>query len=71
MIRRSVKPGTKRLVRRFAFLPVRTDDGYEIWMRWYWQEQRYGTYTYNPEGDFGYAWIAQAYYAHKPDEVKP
>lgn len=68
MIRPSTKIGERRLVRRFALLPVRTDDGFDIWLRWYWKKQRWGTYTYNMEGDFCYTWVTTDYYAHKPEE---
>ncbi len=66
MIRKSQSPGDTRIVRRFAFFPVRTDDGYDIWLRWHWQEQRWGTRTVSMEGDFVWMWSTVAWFAHKP-----
>ncbi len=66
MIRPKRQEGQTRIVRRFAFLPTRTDDGYEIWLRFYWQEQRWGTRQISMDGDFVWMWCTVGWFAYKP-----
>lgn len=65
---RTIVNGETRLVRRFAFLPVRCDDGMTVWLSWYWRKDRYGTRKYNNEGGFIYTWIACEWYSERPKE---
>ena len=44
MIRKLPKHGEARSSRRFALLPVRTDDGYFIWLEWHTKVERYCTH---------------------------
>ena len=47
--------GTKRTVKRFAFLPTRlSDTNTVVWLEHYYEEQEYGHYMY---GVKPYAWI--------------
>jgi hypothetical protein len=41
MIRKLPKDGTIRRKRAFAWLPVRTDDGYRLWFEYYTRVERY------------------------------
>ena len=41
MIRKRPKDGTIRRKRAFAWLPVRTDDGYRLWFEYYTRVERY------------------------------
>jgi hypothetical protein len=44
MIRKLPKDGSIRRKRAFAWLPVRTDDGYRLWFEYYTQVERYWGY---------------------------
>ena len=41
MIRKLPEHGTLRRTKRFALLPVDTDDGYFVWLEWYTRVERY------------------------------
>ena len=49
--------GTKRIVRRFAWIPRITDDNYRVWLAWYWAEQRYQDISVSMEGDTWRGWV--------------
>jgi hypothetical protein len=44
MIRKLPKNGSTRRKRAFAWLPVRTDDGYRLWFEYYTQVEQYWSY---------------------------
>lgn len=37
--------GNEKTDARFAFVPIRTDDGYFVWLEWYTVRLRYETQT--------------------------
>ena len=44
MIRKRPKGGTIRRKRAFAWLPVKTDDGYHLWFEYYIRVEHYWSY---------------------------
>lgn len=60
--------GETRIVRGFAFLPVRCDDGVIVWLGRYWRLERYGMYSRHDGRSNGYAWIPKEWYSEKPKE---
>ena len=55
MIRKLPEHGTLRRTKRFALLPVETDDGYLIWLEWYTEVERYDHFRLSNGG-----WVLQA-----------
>ena len=53
--------GTVRFVKRFAFWPADTADGYTVWMGFVWHKQVYHT-------DFGF--VTDEIYLNSPFEEK-
>ena len=44
MIRKLPEHGTLRHIKKFALVPVKTDDGYFVWLDWYTRTDRYNTH---------------------------
>ncbi len=42
------KDGQRRIKRKFAWLPVKTQEGTKIWLEFYYALQEYGHNPYNP-----------------------
>ena len=57
MKRRLPEYGELRRTRRFAFLPLRTDDGYFVWFDWYTRVDRYC----RVHRSWVVGWVAQDY----------
>ena len=55
MIRKLPEHGTLRRKKRFALLPVETEDGYFIWLEWYTKVERYDHFRLSNGG-----WVLQA-----------
>lgn len=62
------KPGDKRIVKYFAFLPTTLTDGWTVWLESYFAEEEYTYYT--SEGNSKWAIIKTWLFA-KPDTTKP
>lgn len=60
-------PGETRIVRGFAFLPVRCDDGVAVWLEWYWRLEQYGKSGFR-DISTNYVWIPKKWYSEKPKE---
>ena len=60
MISKMPEDGEIRHRRRFALLPVRTEDRYLVWLDWYTQVDKYFSYSES--------WSEQKVYLYKEEE---
>ncbi len=60
-----LKPNTgdKRLTQYYAFMPTDTDDGYTVWLEYYWVEEEF---HYFPSEGTG-SWFTKKKMVHHPD----
>jgi hypothetical protein len=55
--------GDTRLTQYYAFLPIDTDDGYTVWLEYYWVEEQF---HYFPSEGHG-TWLTKKKMVHHPD----
>ena len=60
--------GFQRIVRRFAFLPIRVDEPYDmvVWLSWVWLEQEYEMLKRQKSDFYDFFWMTNGTYATRP-----
>ena len=57
--------GDKRLTQYFAFTPTDTDDGFTVWLEYYWAEEEF---KYFPSEGNG-TWLTNKKMVDHPDKI--
>jgi hypothetical protein len=57
MKKRLPSKGDSRIIKKFAWLPEVTDDGYSIWWEHYYVYERYGSVYYQDIAETHYGWF--------------
>lgn len=60
-----IEPGTKRIVKYFAFMPRELSDGNTVWLESYFQEEKYTVGYEGPYWSFVADWAKDSDF--KPD----
>jgi hypothetical protein len=71
--RKFIQKGRTRHIKKFAYLPVKLDDGHSIWLESYWHTQRWddGTTTENSIGGFWNKGKTSTKHPGRPDTGTP